>query len=577
MNGLFYTAISRVKSGAGLFLENFQSEYIKANPDVENKIKAMSTLSPYQFKKVLLHERIFVNDEEIKLGYINTMSLLNGKSLEFINNDRNLHGLDYLVVADTGLDDSTSTEYLADHLSNWRVQHRFDVEDGKRHMGLLLLQGQSATAEISFEISAEHKWRRGDRVTQILNVFFKEFHLDASFVYINKTPTKSDLDKLSETLDSSHLVMGDLNLDMDRAEDQGKLNSLCGESKRRVLSEITTNQLNQLDHVILVKDPAWQDAFSTSYWNYTSDHKVIVIRVPKKGNHFSSQFKQRLHFDQDKETRTGQKRKAEPCSQSPRRIQPAMTTRKRKSGETEDDARPRKESRSSPDRALEYPDITATMNEAIQAILSLPSMHIVNINNIILEKVDIESLKEGEWLNDQIINGALQLITMNSPSTFAFSTDFIARLKAIGYNFVKTHSRPIDPEGKGNLFSQKLVLVPIFHNGNHWTLVAIKPEEKSITYYDSKKGRNHEVLNILLDYLKQEHRAKKKCELEGNWTLSHAQNIPCQENFHDCGMFVIKYAQYLARGEAFTFNQTNMSYYRRRLIWELVNKTLLFP
>ena len=57
---------------------------------------------------------------------------------------------------------------------------------------------------------------------------------------------------------------------------------------------------------------------------------------------------------------------------------------------------------------------SATMNEAIEAILTLPSMHIVKINNIILEKVDIDSLKQGEWLNDQIINSALQLITMNS-------------------------------------------------------------------------------------------------------------------------------------------------------------------
>jgi sentrin-specific protease 1 len=572
MNGLFYTAISRVKSGAGLFLEKFDIEYIKADPEVEYKIRAMSTFSPYQFKKVLLHERIFVNYGELKLGYINTRSLLKGKSLEFINNDRNLHALDYLVVADTGLDDSTSTEYLADHLSNWRVQHRFDADDGQRHMGLLLLQGQSASALIS-DLN-EHKWTTGDRMTQILNIFFffEEFHLDASFVYINKTPTRFDLDKLVETLDSSHLVMGDLNLDMDRDGDQGKIDKLCSDRKRRILKEITTDQFNQLDQVILVNDPAWQDAFSTSYKNYTSDHKVIVVRIPKKGNHFSSQFKQRLHFDQDKWTRTDQKRKAEPCSQSSRRIQPAMTTRKRKSGETEEEGARKKIRRIEP--------LTQAMKTAIDNVLTFDGQFtIVEIKNILIQPVDIKSLEPRTWLTDNIINSVLYLITSDSPPSFAFSTHFIESFRLQGYSdVIKTQTKPIDREGKGELFSQKWVFIPINPGQNHWTLVAINMEEKTIVYYDSMGDRDQALLHTVLDYLKQEHRDKKKCELDSDrWTLSHADNIPKQENGYDCGLFLLKYAQCLARGQPLDFSQDNMDFFRQRLIWEIINKSLEWP
>ena len=160
-NGLFYTAMSRVKTGDNLFIRNFSENYVTANPAVEEKKQAMEIFSKYEFKKVYLHEKIFDNDEELKLGYINTRRLLEGKSLEFINNNRNLQGLDYLVVADTSLDKSTSDQFLADHLSNWRVHHRLDAKDGQRHMGFLVLQGQSASVEISVLTLMEgEEWRK---------------------------------------------------------------------------------------------------------------------------------------------------------------------------------------------------------------------------------------------------------------------------------------------------------------------------------------------------------------------------------------------------------------------------------
>ena len=43
--------------------------------------------------------------------------------------------------------------------------------------------------------------------------------------------------------------MGDLNLDPNRDEDQKKLTILMGTSKKRVLHEVTTTRINQLDHI----------------------------------------------------------------------------------------------------------------------------------------------------------------------------------------------------------------------------------------------------------------------------------------------------------------------------------------
>ena len=62
-----------------------------------------------------------------------------------------------------------------------------------------------------------------------------------------------------------------------------------------------------------------------------------------------------------------------------------------------------------------------------------------------------------------------------------------------------------------------------------------------------------------------------------NWTLSHADNIPVQQNHYDCGLFILKYAQCLARNEPFGFSQDDMDYFRRRMVIELVRENVMWP
>ena len=115
--GSFYTALSRVQHGGNLYLKDFKSTYIKANPDVEKKMLAMKTSTPYIFKKTFNEETIFEEgSKELKLGYININDLLHKRSLNLINNDRNLLLLDYLAIADTRLSKENSFSYLVENL-----------------------------------------------------------------------------------------------------------------------------------------------------------------------------------------------------------------------------------------------------------------------------------------------------------------------------------------------------------------------------------------------------------------------------------------------------------------------------
>ena len=61
------------------------------------------------------------------------------------------------------------------------------------------------------------------------------------------------------------------------------------------------------------------------------------------------------------------------------------------------------------------------------------------------------------------------------------------------------------------------------------------------------------------------------------WKQIIAKNIPHQKNGSDCGMFVCKFAEYLSRRAKFSFSQSNMPYFRRRMVYEISKNDLLCP
>ena len=489
--GLFYTAMSRVKTGESLYIKNFNEKYVKANPLVEPKKAAMELCSRYQFKKVYLDEEIFDKNEEIKIGYINIRGLLKGKSLEFINNDRNLQQLSYLVVAETWLDDSTTPGYLTEHLSNWKVAYRSDAKDGRQHMGLLLLKGQSASGQINMRILNEHRWRKRNSVmAQILVVIFEEYLLQTSFVYINKTPTDAEMTRLCDVCKYSHLVIGDLNLDISRDGDQGKLSALCGQTRSRILKEITTDQFSQLDHILL-NENVWPDSFSTSFSQFTSDHKTVTVRLPNliTRNKFSNKFKQRLHFDQSKETIIGQKRKAEPCSQSPKKPRPSEKSRKRRSGEIDADNTPAKTSRRVPVHET-VPTLSQEMLTVINNVYRLPDDSIVSeYGTWFITKREIASLKGLTWLTSDVIDFMFNLISQNSESTHAFTLNFSLMLARNDHETMGHFTDGFD------IFTKMKILLPV-HTGDHWSCVGVDMQQKKIIYYDSL-GRENNVRQLI--------------------------------------------------------------------------------
>lgn len=223
------------------------------------------------------------------------------------------------------------------------------------------------------------------------------------------------------------------------------------------------------------------------------------------------------------------------------------------------------------------PKLTPKMEAAIdKALRPTPADEVIATGfKLTVTRKDMETLAGLNWLNDEVINFYMNMLMERGrtqpglPSVYAFNTFFYPKLLASGYAAIKRWTRRVD------IFAHDLILVPV-HLGVHWCLAVIDFRHNTIRYYDSMGGRNPECLEALRKYLQEESRDKKQKELDlSKWTYETVKDIPHQMNGSDCGMFALKYAEYITRDAKITFEQLNMPYFRRRMVYEILTNKLL--
>uniref|UniRef100_A0A3P9Q869 SUMO specific peptidase 1 n=1 Tax=Poecilia reticulata TaxID=8081 RepID=A0A3P9Q869_POERE len=227
----------------------------------------------------------------------------------------------------------------------------------------------------------------------------------------------------------------------------------------------------------------------------------------------------------------------------------------------------------------EFPELSEKMEaEVHRALIKGGNPHEVLSEGfgLSLTRKDMQTLSNLNWLNDEVINFYMNLLVErskepNRPSVNTFNTFFYPKLRSSGYSAVRRWTKKMD------IFAKDILLVPV-HLGMHWCLSVVDFRKKSVIYFDSMGGSNDQACQILFDYLQQESRDKKGKELDtSGWTLHSKKpsEIPQQMNGSDCGMFTCKYADYITKDKPITFNQKHMPYFRRRMVWEIMNHKLL--
>ncbi|XP_017003786.2 sentrin-specific protease 1-like [Drosophila takahashii] len=200
----------------------------------------------------------------------------------------------------------------------------------------------------------------------------------------------------------------------------------------------------------------------------------------------------------------------------------------------------------------------------------LASVLVVKFNMRITRR-DIRTLLDGEWLNDEVINFYMNLMTERSekrpgdlPATYAMNTFFVPRLLQSGHAGVKRWTRKVD------IFAKDVIPVPVHVNGVHWCMAIIHMRNQTIHYYDSMGQPNQAVLNALEAYLREESLDKRKKPFDtSGFRIESATNVPRQQNGSDCGVYSCMFAEYISRDVPITFCQTEMEYFRRKMVLEI--------
>lgn len=185
---------------------------------------------------------------------------------------------------------------------------------------------------------------------------------------------------------------------------------------------------------------------------------------------------------------------------------------------------------------------------------------------------DLQTLRDGLWLNDNIIDYYFNLIMKEYPDVYGWTTHFYTTLESKGYTGVARWAK----RKKLNSFQKRLILVPVNISNTHWALAVINNPEKTITYFDSLdtyNAGNPQAVANLCEYMKQE--AKRLNEPELDYKLVPHLKTPQQNNGSDCGVFTCTAARYIAGGRGLTYGQKDMKVMRRRMAFEIMNNTLL--
>ena len=201
-----------------------------------------------------------------------------------------------MVIAETKLLKADQTDFIQSKVGNWMILRRYDSDSGKKNMGLLLL---SPRKDILNEIEGiTHHTAKHDDSLQIQGLIIKlKCKLSLGFVYCRSTPNNADISYIKKVYGDCSTIMGDLNISHRIDSQKSKLSFLCDDSRVSILNEITRSlSNNQLDYVLVQK---WleDNTFSTSFYNFISDHKSITLRIGLNNNNLKDEILQKLNFD----------------------------------------------------------------------------------------------------------------------------------------------------------------------------------------------------------------------------------------------------------------------------------------
>ena len=220
-----------------------------------------------------------------------------------------------------------------------------------------------------------------------------------------------------------------------------------------------------------------------------------------------------------------------------------------------------------------FRELTSSENDEIDALLNARSSdHVVTSRfNIPIRLCVLHRLKDGGWLNDEIINYYVELLKESNPSDdhhhsyYFYQTYFYAKLRGSDGNFCYENVQRWNKDV--NVFCFKKIFVPLHVHGDHWALAVIDMANKTICYIDSLKSnddtfRGLEILNM---WLYREAQRVGVSESFDNFNLVSLE-CPQQDNCSDCGIFLLTFMHLMHLNEDINLMEQSLANFMRRKV-----------
>ena len=404
-----------------------------------------------------------------------------------------------------------------------------------------------------------------------LTVIQSTYEMSVIFVYINKTPTLSEVKEIGNVLkdENANFILGDFNIDRNKEDGIQKINELSKKLKMRQVNNESTRNSAVLDLIFIENKGKETDVMEFKFENLYSDHSTIGFRYCRNGI-VDESFKELKITEQDKDflkktTIDEGKQIAEDeiSNWKPRKISEDEKVTKNGSGKNQ---------------VRKQRQIARNLN--IQNEEYDPIVFTCRVDEV--RSSSIRKLLHDEWIDSAVINCYLYMVASEFPQVLAIDTQF-------NNSFRNKTFRLIDRQfgRENNIFDYSVWIIPINCDNLHWFLMTvdcsqINEKKIHINIFDSMGG------NKMWTKVIEEKKFKRFIQWKYNKTYQTNESvlsftivdyhdiIPQQsaDNGVDCGIFTIMYAKYTAAHKTFTFSQNDMQRFRKMISEEIMKGEL---
>lgn len=205
---------------------------------------------------------------------------------------------------------------------------------------------------------------------------------------------------------------------------------------------------------------------------------------------------------------------------------------------------------------------------------------LVTIDDQNITREAMRCLQPERWLNSDVINPYLCLLKLREDHNPAclpchfFDTFFYKCLVSKGVYKFRDWTKHL----KYNILDCHRVFVPIHHTNRrgedlHWSLAMIDLKAKNLQYFDSLHKKKPKILKYLAKYIDDEAEQRSLPSLNARkWDHFSPENVPRQEDGHNCGLFLLRFAEELSIGASLNFNIRDSDGYREEVVVRLINR-----